>query len=144
MLNVDERFEKMNAGDADERSGKLDLDGTGVDVGEPFGSIRVALQIQFAHEGGIAADNHHRKQVRHHRHVDQPQDAQHEDGLLLLVDMPHHLPQFDEKFVCVQQLRHDEAAIEGSLNPPAGKDDRFKCLFNAAARRVGVLHCGGF
>jgi hypothetical protein len=33
-------------------------------------------------------------------------------GLFLLIDVPNHLPQFDEKFVRVQQLGHDQAAVE--------------------------------
>ena len=51
MLDVDKRFEKMNAGDADQRGGEFDLDGTGVDVGQPFGSISMApgtIKIKLA------------------------------------------------------------------------------------------------
>jgi hypothetical protein len=33
-------------------------------------------------------------------------------GLFLLIDVPNHLPQFNEKFVRVQQLGHDQAAVE--------------------------------
>ncbi len=108
---------------------------------QPFGSIRVVFQIQFTDERGIAADDDHCEQVRHHRDVDQPQDAQHEDGLFLLIDMPDHLPQFNEKFVRVQQFGHDQAAIEGGLNPPAGEHDGFKDVFNTANGRVGSLRC---
>jgi hypothetical protein len=144
MLDVYERFEKMNAGDTDQRGCKFNLDGAGVDVGQPVRTIGMALQIQFAYEGGVAADNHHREQIRHHCDVDQPQDPQHEDGLLLLVDVADHLPQFDEKLVRIEQLGHDEAAIERGLNPATGEHDGFKQMLNTATCRVGVRHCGGF
>jgi hypothetical protein len=40
--------------------------------------------------------------------------------------MDHHFPELDEKFVGVEQLRHDESGIERSLNPSTGKDDGFE------------------
>ena len=45
ILDVDERFEKMNAGDTDQRRCEFDLDGAGVDVGQPVWSICMTLQI---------------------------------------------------------------------------------------------------
>lgn len=35
MLDVDERFEKMNTRDADQRGSECDLDGAGIDVVSP-------------------------------------------------------------------------------------------------------------
>jgi hypothetical protein len=56
------------------------------------------------------------------------------------MNVPDHLPQFDEKFVRVQQLGHDQAAIEWGLNPPTGEHDCFKHVFNAAYGRLALLH----
>jgi hypothetical protein len=39
------------------------------------------------------------------------------------VDVDDHLPEFDEKFIRIEQLGDDKAGIERSLNPSAGEDD---------------------
>jgi hypothetical protein len=62
----------------------------------------------------------------------------------LLIDVPSHLSQFDEKLVRAQRLGYDQAAVEWGLNPPTGEHDSFKHVLNAVDGRVGVLHCGGF
>ena len=67
VLDIDERFEKMNAGDADQRGCEFNFDGAGIDVCQSFGSIGMPLYIQFVHEGGIAADVT--------SNVNRPQDA---------------------------------------------------------------------
>jgi hypothetical protein len=85
----------------------------------------MALYIQSALECGLAADDYHRD-------VDQPQDTQHEDGLLLLIDVPNHLPQFDEKLVRVQQLGHDQAAVVWGLNTPTAN----KTVSNRCSMRL--------
>ena len=43
MLDIDERFEQMNAGDADQGSREFNLDGAGIDVGQPFRSIGMPI-----------------------------------------------------------------------------------------------------
>lgn len=62
---------------------------------------------------------------------------------LLLIDVPDHFPQFDEKFVRVEQFGHDEAAVKWSLNPPAGEHRGFKQVLNAVDGSVCLLRCGG-
>jgi hypothetical protein len=54
------------------------------------------------------------------------------------MNVPDHLPQFDEKFVGVQQFGHDQAAIEWGLNPPAGEHHGFKHVLDAAYGRVAL------
>lgn len=68
--DVDEGFKEVNAGDSDQRGRELDLDRTGVDMCQPFRPVGVMLKIEFAHECGVAADDHHGQQIRHHRDVD--------------------------------------------------------------------------
>ena len=68
-------FEQMDAGDSDQGSRQLDFDGARVYMGEPFRAVGMSLEIQLAHECGIAADNDHGQKIRHHRHVDQSQHA---------------------------------------------------------------------
>ncbi len=41
-------------------------------------------------------------------------------GLFLLIAVPNHLLQFDEKSVRVQQLGHDQAAVEWGLESTDG------------------------
>src|ERR1041385_6837569 len=41
MFDVDERFEKMIAGETDQRGCKFNLDGTWADVGQPVWSISI-------------------------------------------------------------------------------------------------------
>jgi hypothetical protein len=66
------------------------------------------------------------------------QHTQHEQGfgLFLRIDVPDHLPELDQE-TCrrVEQLRHDEPAIQRRLNPAAGEDRGFR----RAARRDGRL-----
>src|SRR5262245_21633125 len=132
VRDVNERFEQVNAGDADQRSGQFDLDRTGVDVAEPVGTVRMALQAQFAHEGGIAPDDHHGQQIGHHGDIDQSEYPEHELGFFEALNVDHHVPQFDQKLIRVQEFRNDQSAVEWGLNPTAGKDDRFERVFEGA------------
>src|SRR4026207_1825209 len=59
MRRIDEGLEQMDRRDADQGHGQLDLEHAGVDVGEPFGLVRVVLQIQAGYEGFVASDDHH-------------------------------------------------------------------------------------
>jgi hypothetical protein len=56
------------------------------------------------------------------------------------MNVPDHLPQFDEKFVGVQQFGHDQTAIEWGLNPPACEHHGLKHVLYAADGRWALLH----
>lgn len=127
----------MNAGDADKRRRQFDFDGAGIDVSQPIRPIRMMFKIQFADKCRIAADYDHGQEIGHHRNVDQPQDSQHEDRLFHLMNMGDHFPEFDQEFVCVEQLRHDEPGIQRGLNPSAGEDHHLKCVFDNVAGSMG-------
>jgi hypothetical protein len=58
--------------------------------------------------------------------------------------VPDHFPQFDEKFVRLQQLAHHQAAVGWGLNPPTGEHDGFKRVLNEADGKLGMLPSGGF
>ena len=44
MLDIDEGFEQVNARNADQRGCKFNFDGAGIDMGQPFRSIGMALR----------------------------------------------------------------------------------------------------
>ncbi len=89
----------------------------------------MVFKVQLADERGVSADHHHGQQIGHHGDVDQPQHAEHELGFFQGVNVHDHFPELDEKFIGVQELGDDQAAIQRSLNPTAGKHDGFEAVF---------------
>ncbi len=68
MHHVDEGFQEMNGGDADQRGRQFDC--AWIDMRKPFLPVEVRLQIQRGDNGGVATDHDHGEQMCHHGHLD--------------------------------------------------------------------------
>lgn len=119
LLDIDERFQQMHGGDADEGGGEFDLQHPSVHVGKPFRLVRVAFQIQARDESLVTADDHHDEQVRYHDHVDETQHGEHDFVLVHGGGGEDELPQLMHETENVNTLGDDEAKIERGLQPAA-------------------------
>jgi len=112
-------------GDADQRHRQLHLEDPRVDVGEPFRLVGMPLQVKPGDERLVAPHDHHDEEVRDHHHVDQLEHRQH-DLLLPEIGPAHIMEEVDQlldELVDVDSLRHDQAQVQGGLQPPAEEDE---------------------
>jgi len=127
---VNEAFQEMDGGNADQGGGQLDLEHPRIDVGKPFGLIRVVFQFKPGNEGFIAADDDHDEQVGNHHHVDQAQDDEHDLRIGQGARLAHQMGQFHHELIDIHPLGDDQTQVEGSLEPAAPENKGFHALGN--------------
>jgi hypothetical protein len=158
VVRVDEGLQQVDRADADDGGGQLHLEHRGVHVAQPLGLVAVAFQVHAAHEGLVAAHDHHDQQVGDHHHVDQRQHHQHDHRLVERADRRGGLvadagdqglqrglaaergfdqvQQLDQEVHHVHRLRDDQAQVQRQLQPAAGEDQ-------LGQRPIGTVRVGG-
>jgi hypothetical protein len=163
---VDEGLQEVNGRGTNDGRSELDLQYGGVDMGQPFGLVRMLLKIHARDEGLVTANDHHDQEIGNHDHIDQsrhyPRDggfgqlgrlrrAVHRDGVEDMrqrAGIAHHgadqIGKVYPEMIDIHTLSEDQAEVQRQLQPAAHEDkagkraDGFGDLFPGIP---GHRHC---
>jgi hypothetical protein len=135
---VDEGLQEVNGRDTNDGRSELDLQHGGVDMGQPFGLVRMLLKIHARDQGLVTANDHHDQEIGNHDHIDQsrhyPRDggfgqlrrlrrAVHGDGVEDMrqrAGIAHHgadqVGKLYPEMIDIHPLREDQAEDSGSCS----------------------------
>lgn len=92
-------------------------------MAEPFGLVRMFVNMEAGNEGLVAADDDHRQQVGNHHDINQVQHGDHDGIVIHNAEVGDQVPQGFEELTGINDLGDNQAYINRQLQLAAGKNE---------------------